>query len=186
MANKIIENIQTQLNLLADVCPDQGLDTNKHWTELQQELNRLSDSIERRERFLETSTAISNTVNSSINLDELLNTSINLIKNCANFYYVGVFLLDNTTGHAVPKASSIPLEDDKEYLLDIDVMSTIGDSIQTQNIRLSTDIGSDTSYFKHSSLSDTRSEAVIPLITRGDIIGITASERVSDRLLCLK
>ncbi len=173
-ANKIIKNIQTQLHQLTAACPDLTLTENEHWVKITQNLESLLQAVNHQELLFQTTTAISNTVNSSLNLDDLLDASINLIRDSFNCHYAGIFLIDETHKYALLKADSSQVGDSKlqeKHRLEVNDKTPVGWAINHRQIHTSTDAGANTLQIKNQAMPEECSEAVIPLVTRGEVIG---------------
>ncbi len=173
MANKSIKNIQAQLNQLATICPELDLKNNKHWVEVVRELEHLTHRTNRQEAFLETGHSISNSVNFSINLNELLNGSINLIQKILDFYYIAIFLLDETGKWAELKADNSSHQNStlaKQHRLAVNDKSTVGWVINHKQPFI-TAMKPGIKPISNKEFPDTQSEAVTPLTARGEVIG---------------
>jgi GAF domain-containing protein len=127
-----------------------------------------------RSDLLQTAAEISRAANSILDLDRLINTSVNLIRDQFDFYYVGLFLVDEAREWAVlyagtGEAGRIQLE--RKHRLKIGGESMIGWSIQNRQARIALDVGQEAVRFQNPILPDTRSEMALPLISRDQVTG---------------
>ncbi|MCP5078098.1 MAG: GAF domain-containing protein, partial [Psychromonas sp.] len=123
---------------------------------------------------IETAANVANAASSFLDLNELLNSSVNLIRDRFELYYVGVFLVDKANKWAklqagTGKAGQIQLK--KKHRLKIGGDSMIGWSIHHQKPRFALDVGREAVHFQNPNLPDTRSEMALPLISRNEVIG---------------
>jgi GAF domain-containing protein len=123
---------------------------------------------------LQTAAEVSAAANSILNLDELLEGSVALIKERFSLYYTGIFLSNPATNQAVLQAATgeagrIQLE--KGHQLTIGGRSLIGGATSDGRSRITQDVTQDEEWQPNVHLPDTRSELALPLRVRGDIIG---------------
>jgi GAF domain-containing protein len=107
-------------------------------------------------------------------VNELSNTSVNLIRDQFDFYYVGLFLTDEAREWAVLRAGTgeagrIQLEN--KHKLKIGGESMIGWCIQNRQARIALDVGQEAVRFQNPHLPDTHSEMALPLTSRDEVIG---------------
>lgn len=142
----------------------------------------LTEAQHRSER-LQTAAEISRAASSILDVDTLINTSVNLIRDQFNLYYVGLFLVDEAREWAVLRAGTgeagrIQLE--MKHRLKIGGESMIGWSIQNCKARIALDVGQEGVRFQNPILPETHSEMALPLISREEVIGaltVQSSER---------
>ena len=123
---------------------------------------------------LQTAADVSRAASSILDLNKLLPTVADLICNHFDYYYVGIFLVEESKEWAVLSAATGIMG--KEMLtmghrLKIEDSSMIGWCITHGEARIALDIGEDAVRFKNPHLPLTRSEMALPLITRGEAIG---------------
>jgi GAF domain-containing protein len=122
---------------------------------------------------MDVAAEITKATTSILDATELLNTSVTLIQEKFDFYYVSLFLVDEDGKWVVLKASSgksgygtVP----RGHKLEIGDQSLIGWGIINGKTRIR-DIEADTPREDNLLLPETRSEIVLPLITRDTVIG---------------
>lgn len=123
---------------------------------------------------LQTGAEVSRAASSILDLDKLLPMVVELIRNHFDYYYVGLFLTDDTGKWAHLRAASG--ETGKQLIaqnhrLEVGNSSMIGWCISHGQARIALDVGEDAVQFRNPLLPLTRSEMALPLITRGEVIG---------------
>ncbi|PID84994.1 MAG: hypothetical protein CSB13_10305 [Chloroflexi bacterium] len=123
---------------------------------------------------LQTAAEVSAATISILDLDELLEEAVSLIKERFSLYYTGIFLSDLATNQAVLKAATgeagrIQLENG--HKLTIGGRSLIGGATGDGRSRITQDVTQDEEWRPNIHLPDTRSELALPLNVRGEIIG---------------
>ncbi|MCB0209803.1 MAG: GAF domain-containing protein [Anaerolineae bacterium] len=123
---------------------------------------------------LQTAAKVSQAASQILDIDELINTSVNLIRDQFEFYYVGLFLVDEAGEWAVLQAGTgeagkIQLA--KKHKLKIGGESMIGWSIANRQARIALDVGEEAVRFQNPDLPDTHSEMALPMISHDDAIG---------------
>ena len=112
-------------------------------------------------------------------VDALINHSVNLIRDAFDFYYVGLFLIKDNWAvlrAGTGEAGRIQLEN--EHKLEIGGDSMIGWSVANAQARIALDVGQEAVFFENPVLPDTRSEMALPLISRDKVIGALTVQSV--------
>jgi PAS domain S-box-containing protein len=138
------------------------------------ENRQLLAETQRRSSLLQTAAEVSRAASSVLNVDALINLSVNLIRDQFDFYYVGLFLVDEAGHSAVLQAGTgeagrIQLEN--HHQLQIGGESMIGWCIEHRQARIALDVGLEAVHFQNPYLPNTRSEMALPLISRGTVMG---------------
>lgn len=122
---------------------------------------------ERRSRLLEAASEVGKSVTSILDLDELLNATVDIICDAYGFYYAGIFLLDAAgewavlrAGHGAAGAAMVA----DGHKLRVGGLSMIGASIAERKARIALDVGEEAVFFKNPYLLETRSEMALPLV----------------------
>ena len=150
------------------------------WTDItprkhaEEEQAELVSAMTRRTIQLQTGNEVSRAASSILDLDELLPTVVELIRSHFGYYYIGIFLLNETKSSAVLKAATgemgrVMLA--SHHRLEVGESSMIGWCIAHRQARIALDVGGDAVHFKNPNLPLTRSEVALPLISRGEVIG---------------
>lgn len=152
-----------------------GQDEITHFVAFQKQLAappQASQTIyERRTEQLQTAAEVSRATTSMLDIEELVEASVNLIRERFRFYYVGLFLREGE--YAVLKAGTgeagqIQLAAHHRLKLG---EGMIGWCVEKGKAKISLDVGTATVFKKNPVLPLTRSEMALPLISRGETIG---------------
>ena len=135
-------------------------------------------------RFLQTAHANSNQLNVAANVsraattildrDQLIKEVVELIRNRFDYYYVGLFLVDEAQNTAVLEAGTG--EAGKRQLArkhqhPIDEKSMVGNAIATGKAHVEQDVTQAIHFSPNDLLPNTKAEIALPLRVRGRIIG---------------
>ena len=123
---------------------------------------------------LQTAAEVSKSAITILDPETLMQQAVGLIQERFDFYYVGIFLLDPTSQHAVLRAGTG--EAGRQMLarghrLAVGSGSMIGWCIANAQARIALDVGAEAVRFDNPLLPQTRSEMALPLLTRGQAIG---------------
>ncbi len=124
--------------------------------------------------LLQASSNIGQSINADLDLQQLLDNTINTVRQEFNFYHAQVFLIDDRYEYANLVASTG--EAGKQLLarnhrLPVGSKSVIGRVSQVGEPVVSQNTDSDTVHALNELLPDTRAELALPLIDAGNIIG---------------
>jgi GAF domain-containing protein len=142
---------------------------------------RLLQAAQYRSNLLQTAAEVSRAASSILDVNELIETSVNLIRDKFDFYYVGLFLVDEAKEWAELKAGTGEagrLQIEAEHRLKIGGESMIGWSVAHHQARIALDVGQDRVRFQNPYLPDTHSEMALPLISRDEAIGAITVQSV--------
>jgi PAS domain S-box-containing protein len=123
---------------------------------------------------LVTATEVSRAASSILDPTELLPEVVNLIRDRFNFYYVGLFLLDESGEYAVLRAGTGAAGRqmlEMGHKLEVGGPSMIGWCTARSKARIALDVGREAVRFENPLLPETRSEMALPLLSRGEVIG---------------
>jgi hypothetical protein len=142
--------------------------------ELAQKVAERTEELEHRALQLQTAAEVSQAANSTLDLDKLLQRSVELIRQRFRLYYVGIFLIDADRNYlwlmaGTGDAGKQMIEN--RHKLAVDESSMIGWCAVHSRARISLDVDKEESRFRNPFLPATRSEMALPLITRGETIG---------------
>ncbi len=160
------------------------------WTDItsrkmaEEEQADLISMMTKRTIQLQTGAEVSRAASSILDLNKLLPMVVELIRNHFDYYYVGIFLTDETGKQAVLRAASGEMGRRmifSNHRLEIGDSSMIGWCISHGQARIALDVGEDAVRLRNPFLPLTRSEMALPLISRGEVIGAMTiqSERPS-------
>jgi PAS domain S-box-containing protein len=145
--------------------------TRKHAEEEQTELIGV---MTRRTIQLQTAAEVSRAASSILDINILLPNVVELIRNHFEYYYVGIFLVEESRNWAVLKAATGEMGRRMiltNHRLPVGDSSMVGWCIAHGQARIALDVGVDAVQFRNPYLPLTRSEMALPLITHSDVIG---------------
>ncbi len=150
------------------------------WTDItsrkmaEEEQSDLISVMTKRTIQLQTGAEVSRAASSILEPDKLLPTIVELIRNHFDYYYVGIFLVDDSRKWAVLSAATGEMGRQmiaSGHKLEVGDSSMIGWCISRGHARIALDVGEDAVRFRNPILPLTRSEMALPLISRGEVIG---------------
>lgn len=150
------------------------------WTDITERKNaekaqaEIVRDLTNRTNQLQTASEVSRAASSMLDPNELLPRVVDLIRSHFNYYYVGIFLLDEKGEVAVLRAATGDMGRqmlEMHHSLPVGNSSMIGWCISNNHARIALDVGKDAVRFKNPLLPLTRSELALPLRTSAGIIG---------------
>jgi PAS domain S-box-containing protein len=142
--------------------------------EAEDETRRLAEqTILRQNRLLTAAAEIANAATSTLDLNKLLVSSVELIQEKFGFYHVSIFLVEPGSNIAVLRAAAgqaeqLPVD---EHQLAVGSKSLVGTATATRQPVVVMDVANHPTHLKNPILPETRSEAVIPLLMGDLLIG---------------
>jgi GAF domain-containing protein len=122
---------------------------------------RLFQIQQRRAAELQAAAEISHAASSILELDQLLEQTVEVIRERFGLYYVGIFLVDETGDWAELRAGTGEagrIQIERQHKLHVGGESMIGQCVATSTVRISLDVGGESLRFKNPILPDTRSD----------------------------
>jgi signal transduction histidine kinase/HAMP domain-containing protein len=144
-------------------------------TELRNLYGSLEAKVKARTRELTTAAQVARAISSSLELDVVLRTSVQLIHERLGFYYVGIFIIEPGSNVVVlRKATSEAGKSSKAQELQIPLGSKclVGVAAATSQPRFVQDLTAEPMHPKNPLLFDTQSAAAIPLLVGETVIGV--------------
>lgn len=123
---------------------------------------------------LEAAAEIARDISTSLNLDELLQKAVKLIRERFNFYHAGIFLLDQPGEFAVIREATGEAGSQMKrqgYKIGVGSKSIVGYVTGKGEMLVVSDTQKDLTYYANPLLPDTRAEAAIPLRIGERILG---------------
>jgi GAF domain-containing protein/HAMP domain-containing protein len=136
-------------------------------------LEQRTADLQWRTTQLQTSAEVSHTIASIMDIDQLIYQVVELIHKQFDLYYVGLFLVDPSGEWAVLRAGSGKAGQAmvaRGHRLQVG-QGLVGTSIAGAEPCIALDTGEDEVHLATAELPDTRSEAALPLRSRGQTIG---------------
>ena len=139
-----------------------------------EELDENARKLEIQSSYLKGSAEVSRAAASFTDTDKLSKEIVELVKENFRLYYVGLFLINSENTWVTLKAGSgnagkIMLKQNHRYPLEDGIIAS---AIKENKARIATGIGTDIVEFHNPYLPETQSEAIIPLRSRGHILGV--------------
>lgn len=150
------------------------------WTDItslkraQEEQSDLVDAMTKRTVQLQAAAEVARAASSILDIDELLPNVVALIRSHFEYYYVGMFLVDESGEWAILRAATGEMGRkmiEQGHRLKVEDSSMIGWSVTHRQARIALDVGEDAVRFINPNLPLTRSEIALPLIAHGEVIG---------------
>jgi GAF domain-containing protein len=146
---------------------------------LHQQNTQLFQQAARRAALLQAGAVVSRNITSILDLDELLNSTVDIICKEYGFYYAGIFLVDDTPDEAGKHWAVLRAghgEAGRELIgrghkLEVGGNSMIGAATGLNKARISLDVDTEQVWYPNPVLPKTRSEMALPLIIKGKAIG---------------
>jgi PAS domain S-box-containing protein len=137
-------------------------------------LKSVQQALERRARQLQTAAEVSRATSSILEPDELIQQTVNLVRDGFNLYYVGIYFLDAEGRYAVLRAGTDQAGRqmvEQGHRLQVGGASAIGWCIAHRKARVALDVSQDITRSRDPRSPNTRSELALPLVSRGEVIG---------------
>ncbi len=139
-----------------------------------EELDENARKLETQSTYLKGAAKVSRAAASFTDTDKLSKEIVELVKENFNLYYVGLFLINNENTWVMLKAGSgdagkMMLKQKHRYPLEDGIIAS---AIKENKARIATGVGTDIVEFQNPYLPKTQSEAIIPLRSRGHILGV--------------
>ncbi len=163
---ELVERLEIKIRELTDVAA-----RNEYLFEQNRQIITL---LQRRQRLLEAAARVSHNITSLLNLDQLLNATVNVISDEFGFYFAGIFLAD-PTGEWVELRAGYGEAGEalmaERFRVPVGFGSMVGQAVADRKARIAVDVEEETTYLKHEYLPKTASEMVLPLIFKDRIFG---------------
>jgi signal transduction histidine kinase len=134
----------------------------------------LLHTLQHRSTQLQTAAEVSKSASMILDPKALIDQTVRLIQERFDFYYVGLFLLDESNEYAVLQAGTGEAFDkmlEVGHRLKVNGHSMIGWCTSHREARIALDVGEEAIRFVNPFLPKTCSEMALPLISRGRCIG---------------
>jgi GAF domain-containing protein len=142
--------------------------------DLEQRVAARTLDLERQSAYLQASAEVGRAATSILEIDRLIRQVVELIRERFGLYYVGLFLVDSAGEWAVLRAGTGEAGQAmlaRGHRLKIGGGSMIGWSVANAQARVALEAGEDAVRLATAELPDTRSEAALPLRSRGRVLG---------------
>jgi len=140
---------------------------------LEQRIADRTQELEQRSRYLEAAAEVGSAATSILDANQLIRQVVELIRDRFDLYYVGLFLLDPAGEWAVLRAGTGAAGRamlDRGHRIQVGE-GMIGWSVAHAEARVALEAGEDAVRLATAEVPETRSEAAIPLNSRGQTLG---------------
>jgi len=137
-------------------------------------LQKTNYQLQKRAIHLEASAQVSQAAASTLDPQELMQITVDLIRTQFNYYHVSFFLLDEVGEWAVVRASTGEIGRKmvaQPHRLVVGGESMVGWVCEHRQPRITLDVGADAVHFDHPWLPGTRSEITLPLHVGDKLLG---------------
>lgn len=153
--------------------------------DLDQRVVERTRDLQRRSVQLQTASEVARDATGTLDVEKLLDETVQLISERFGFYHAGVFLMDEQNSHVVLRAASSEsgrrmLE--RGYELAVGKEGIVGHVAGTAEPFVVLDVGKEAAYLINPELPETRSEMALPLKSRGRLIGVLDVHSVKDTI----
>jgi GAF domain-containing protein len=169
------QTILTQKNLTDDLKRERN--------QLDNRIHQRTSELQKRASQLEVAGLVARDISTATNLDELLNNSVQLIKDRFNFYHAGIFLLDEKKEYAVLRSATGEAGRrmiENNHKLKTGATGIVGYVVGKGEAHIALDVNNDEVHFKNPLLSQTRSEMALPLKVSNVVIGALDVQSVEE------
>ena len=151
---------------------------------LNQQNKHVIAAMKRHQRLFEAGASVGHTLTSILDLDQLLQTTVDIICQEFGFYYAGIFLREDNNiatlkaGYGERGAAMLA----ESCSFNVNNETIIGTVILSQTGKVIADISDEKNYQANPHLHSTRSEMALPLIAKDSALGALTvqSEKVND------
>lgn len=168
------ETNSDEIGLLAQAFEDMAGELTVLIGSLEERVQERTRLLQIRSNYLEASTEVGRATASFLDPDELIEQAAEVIRQRFGLYYVGIFLADEKRQWADLRAGTGEAGKNmiaRGHRVPIGRTSMIGWCIANAQARIAQVAASDTVRITNPELPDTRSEAAIPLRSRGQVVG---------------
>lgn len=130
---------------------------------------------ERRARLLQAASEVSRIAATILDPDRLMGEAVELIRDRFDYYYVGWFVPDSEGKWMVLAAGTGEpgrIMKERGHRLEIGGQSMVGWAAAHRRARIALDVGAEPVRFANPLLPLTRSEIALPMIVRGELVGV--------------
>ncbi len=148
---------------------------NSMTTQLRDLISSLETRVQARTAQLTAGAQVARVTSSILNPQELLQATVDLIRERFGYYYAAVFLLDQDSHSAVLRAGTGEAGQTMlghGHKFEVGSQSMVGWVCVNWKARIALDVGQDAVRFANPLLPDTRSEIALPLQAGGRILGV--------------
>jgi GAF domain-containing protein/anti-sigma regulatory factor (Ser/Thr protein kinase) len=143
----------------------------------------MTSDIQRHAILLKAAARAAKNITTILDPYELFQRTVDIICDEFDFYYAGVFLLDDRRQFAVLRAGRGDAGNamiNEGHKLAVGGNSIIGACIANKQGRIALDVGAESVFFENPHLPKTRSEMALPLIVGDEVIGALTVQSIAE------
>lgn len=164
-----------QLGNLFIQSQEQKLELEAVRSSLEEQVAKRTAELERRTRQLNAAIQVTREAALERDITYLARQVVTLIGKYFGYYHVGLFLLDETRRYAVLQAASSEEGQrlvERGHRLEVGAQGIVGRAAAEKRAYIAQDVELEEAYFRNPELARTRSEIALPLMIRGEVIGV--------------
>lgn len=164
-----------QLGNLFIQSQEQKLELEAVRSSLEEQVAKRTAELERRTRQLNAAIQVTREAALERDITYLARQVVTLIGKYFGYYHVGLFLLDETRRYAVLQAASSEEGQrlvEHGHRLEVGAQGIVGRAAAEKRAYIAQDVELEEAYFRNPELARTRSEIALPLMIRGEVIGV--------------
>lgn len=154
---------------------EQNLELEAVRSSLEEQVANRTAELERRTRQLNAAIQVTREAALERDITYLARQVVTLIGKYFGYYHVGLFLLDETRRYAVLQAASSEEGQrlvERGHRLEVGAQGIVGRAAAEKRAYIAQDVELEEAYFRNPELARTRSEIALPLMIRGEVIGV--------------
>jgi len=162
-----------EIGILARTLEEMAVQVRQSLEQLEMRVAERTGQLEKRTLQIQTAAEVGRDVAELQDLNSLLNRAVNLISDKFGYYNVGIFLVDEAGEFVYLRAASGDLGNmllERNIRFRVGQQGIVGYVSQFGQVRVSENVQTDPLYQEETLLAGTRSEAAIPLLSRGRIV----------------
>lgn len=139
------------------------------------DLKRAERLMERRARQIQTASEVARDTSGTLEVDEILRRAVELIRDRFRFYHASIYLKGPASDYLVLREASGEIGQrlkEAGYRLAVGSKSLIGRASATEQPVVVNNVFEDPGYFANPLTPETKSEAVIPMISGDQLLGV--------------
>jgi nitrate/nitrite-specific signal transduction histidine kinase len=152
---------------------------NRSYESLEARVQERTSELQRRTVQLQVAAQVARDIAATTNLDKLLVSAVELIRERFGFYHAGIFLNDARDEYAILRAATGKAGEEmlkREHKLAIHggsgAVGLVGHAAESGEAQLARDVTLDPYHYKNPLLPETRSELALPLKAAERVIGV--------------
>jgi signal transduction histidine kinase len=172
---EIVMTGDDELSHLSHVFNDAASQLASLYADLERRVQERTEELHHRYRQLETSIAIGYHITAILDLDQLLNYVVELIRDRFGYYFVGVFLLDESGTYVTAQAGTGEagrVLRQQGVRLKVGEQGIIGWVAKNRRLARVDDVSQDSRYLHLEIIPKTRSELALPLVMGKTTLGV--------------